>query len=178
MHRHKTALTRYTLSKPVKTLLEYGQLPAGATLFDYGCGLGADVRGLRELGYQADGWDPVHAPDNEEHDADVVNLGYVLNVIEDPAERLSTLAHAWSLTKRLLVVSAMVRGTPIAGSTVGLQDGVLTSRNTFQKYFEQQELQQHLEDALERAFALGATIARRGDTMCRDGCALPAPCRP
>ena len=92
----------------------------------------------------------MHAPDIEKHEADVVNLGYVLNVIEDPAERLSTLAHAWALTKRLLVVSAMVRGTPIAGTTVGLQDGVLTSRNTFQKYFEQQELQQHLEDALER----------------------------
>jgi len=99
---------------------------------------------------QADGWDPAHAPDIEKHNADVVNLGYVLNVIEDPAERLSTLAHAWSLTKRLLVVSAMVRGTPIAGTTVGFQDGVLASRNTFQKYFEQQELQQLLEDALER----------------------------
>ena len=132
-HRHKTALTRYTLSKPVKTLLEYGQLPRGSTLFDYGCGRGADIRGLRELGYQADGWDPVHAPDVERHEADVVNLGYVLNVIEDPAERLSTLAHAWALAKRLLVVSAMVRGDSETRNSVGFQDGVLTSRNTFQK---------------------------------------------
>jgi len=52
----------------------------------YGCGLGADIRGLRELGFDAYGWDPVHAPDGPQADADVVNLGYVLNVIEDPAE--------------------------------------------------------------------------------------------
>jgi hypothetical protein len=48
VHRHRTALTRYTLSRPVKTLVEYGQLPVGTTFFDYGCGLGADVRGLRD----------------------------------------------------------------------------------------------------------------------------------
>jgi hypothetical protein len=100
IHRHKTALTRYDLSKPVKLLLEYGQLKSGETFFDYGCGLGADVRGLH-LGYMAEGWDPVHAPESEKRLADVVNLGYVLNVIEDPAERLETLLDAWGLAKRL-----------------------------------------------------------------------------
>jgi hypothetical protein len=50
IHRHKTALTRYDLSKPVKLLLEYGQLKPTETLFDYGCGLGADVRELHHLG--------------------------------------------------------------------------------------------------------------------------------
>jgi hypothetical protein len=32
--------------------------------------------------------------------ADVVNLGFVLNVIEDPRERTETLKAAWSLHKR------------------------------------------------------------------------------
>jgi hypothetical protein len=36
--RHKTALTRYELSKPVKSLLEYGVLRSGTSFFDYGCG--------------------------------------------------------------------------------------------------------------------------------------------
>jgi len=36
IERHKTAMTRYDLSKPVKTLLEYGMLKAEATFF--GCG--------------------------------------------------------------------------------------------------------------------------------------------
>ena len=31
IHRHKTALTRYDLSKPVKLVLEYGQLKSGET---------------------------------------------------------------------------------------------------------------------------------------------------
>jgi DNA phosphorothioation-associated putative methyltransferase len=149
VQRHRTAIARYQLSRPVKTLLEYGQLPAGSSFFDYGCGLGADVRGLRELGFNAEGWDPVHAPEGARTEADVVNLGYVLNVIEDPAERLETLSSAWGLAKRLLVVSALIGdATPRA---ITFNDGILTRRNTFQRYFGQQELQHYLEDALETA---------------------------
>lgn len=61
VERHRTALTRYELSKPVKTLLEYGVLRAGRTFFDYGCGQGSDVRGLQALGYEAEGWDAIKA---------------------------------------------------------------------------------------------------------------------
>ena len=46
VHRHKTAIARYTLSKPVKTLVEYSQVTPDTSFFDYGCGRGADVRGL------------------------------------------------------------------------------------------------------------------------------------
>ncbi len=150
--RHKTAINRYQLSGPVKTLVEYGQLLSSSTFLDYGCGLGADIRGLRELGFNAFGWDPVHAPDGPLTEAEVVNLGYVLNVIEDPAERLETLAAAWRLTKRLLVVSAQIGDADDdAPGTVVLNDGVLTRRNTFQRYFGQRELQCYIEDALETA---------------------------
>jgi hypothetical protein len=83
--RHKTALTRYDLSKPVKSLLEYGMLKAGTTFFDYGCGQGSDVRGLQALGLDANGWDPVHFAHHPKQAADIVNLGYVLNVIEEPS---------------------------------------------------------------------------------------------
>ena len=149
VQRHRTALTRYSVSKPVKTLLEFGVLANGDSLFDYGCGLGADVRGLRELGFAAHGWDPVHAPEGERQEADVVNLGYVLNVIEDPAERLATLLDAWRLTRKVLSVSVLVRGASDLVQADAFQDGVLTTRGTFQKHFEQQELAQYLEDALE-----------------------------
>ena len=79
--RHKTALTRFDLSKPVKTLFEHGLLKPGVTLFDYGCGPGSDVAGLKSMGHDADGWDPVFRPDVPKKAADIVNLGYVLNVI-------------------------------------------------------------------------------------------------
>ena len=149
VHRHKTAMTRYDLSKPVKSLVEYGLLRAETTFFDYGCGQGADVDGLRALGHQADGWDPVYRPTAPKREADVVNLGYVVNVIEDPAERVDALVDAFRHARRLLVVSGLIQETVVVETAERLHDGVLTKRNTFQKYFEQQELQQYIEDALD-----------------------------
>jgi hypothetical protein len=149
VERHKTALTRYELSKPVKSLLEYGVLRSGRTFFDYGCGQGSDVRGLQALGYQAEGWDPVFRPDVGKLGADVVNFGYVLNVIEDPAERVESLVDAFRHAGRLLVVSGLINETVDTETARRFGDGVLTRSNTFQKFFEQQELQQYIEDALE-----------------------------
>jgi hypothetical protein len=147
--RHKTAMTRYELSKPVKTLLEYGLLKTGSTFFDYGCGQGSDVRGLHALGHIATGWDPVHQPQIGKQQADIVNLGYVLNVIEDPAERIEALVDAHRHARRLLVVSGLIRETVELDRAAPYRDGILTQRNTFQKFFEQQELQQYIEDALD-----------------------------
>ena len=147
--RHKTALTRYELSKPVKSLLEYGVLRPGWSLFDYGCGQGSDVRGLQALGYQAEGWDPAFRRDVGKREADIVNFGYVLNVIEDPAERVEALVDAFRHASRLLVVSGLINETVDTSTARRFGDGVLTRSNTFQKFFEQQELQQYIEDALE-----------------------------
>lgn len=149
VNRHKTALTRYELSKPVKTLLEYGMLKSATTFFDYGCGQGSDVRGLKGLGHDANGWDPVHCPDEHKREADIVNFGYVLNVIEDPIERLEALVDAFRHAKRLLLVAGLINETVDTASARKFSDGVLTRANTFQKFFEQQELQQYIEDALD-----------------------------
>lgn len=149
VERHKTALTRYELSKPVKTVLEYGLLKSDMTFFDYGCGQGSDVRGLQALGHQAEGWDPVHRSDAAKREADIVNLGYVLNVIEDPAERLEALVDAHRHCRKLLVVSGLINETVDLARAQQYSDGVLTRANTFQKFFEQQELQQYIEDALD-----------------------------
>lgn len=147
--RHKTAMVRYDLSKPVKTLLEYDQLGPKVDFFDYGCGQGSDVKGLSSLGYQASGWDPAYLKDAPKKPASIVNLGFVLNVIEDPAERVETLLDAFSLAEKLLVVAALVVETVDANEATPYRDGVLTKRNTFQKFYQQQELQHYLEDALE-----------------------------
>ena len=76
------------------------------TFFDYGCGLGDDLRLLRSSGYQGAGWDPVHRPDDKLQAAPVVNIGYVINVIEDPRERQEALRRAWELAEQLLIISA------------------------------------------------------------------------
>jgi len=65
---------------------------------------GSDVRGLSVLGHQSRGWDPsasARVARRERH----VHLGYVLNVIEDPAERVEASLEAHRHAKRLLVVS-------------------------------------------------------------------------
>jgi len=124
-------------------------LKAGDAFFDYGCGQGSDVRGLQGLGHMAEGWDPVHQPEVVKREADVVNMGYVLNVIENPAERLSALVDAYRYARRLLVVAGLIQETVDSARAAQFSDGILTRRNTFQKFFQQQELQQYIEDALE-----------------------------
>lgn len=85
--RYKTAIGRSTLSRPVKLALADGLIDSETPLFDYGCGRGDDLRILSVMGYSGSGWDPVYRPDAAMQAAPVANLGYVVNVIENPAER-------------------------------------------------------------------------------------------
>jgi DNA phosphorothioation-associated putative methyltransferase len=160
VHRHRTAMTCTELSKPVRELLHTGLFQNNMTLFDFGCGHGSDVRLLSEMGFKCSGWDPVHAPTAFREKASVVNLGFVLNVIENPAERVETLVEAWSLAESILVVSTLVEGQEGHYSFKrGLNDGIVTVRSTFQKYFAQAELQILLEETLHvDADALGLGI--------------------
>jgi hypothetical protein len=146
IHRHKTALIRREISKPVKTLLELGQLRRGESFFDYGCGHGGDVIAIQKLGHPSNGWDPVHPPDEPKQSADVVNLGFVLNVIEDPAERVEAVLDAWQHTRRALLVSTLIAGQEAYDDVLTFGDGVITRRDTFQKFFEPAEIQSLLED--------------------------------
>src|SRR5947209_1466077 len=108
IHRHKTAIRRGDFSRPVKCLLRDGLVGKDVTFFDYGCGRGEDVELLGAEGITSSGWDPAHRPNAPQQEADVINLGYVINVIEDPEERAATLRRAWELCRQLLAVSAQV----------------------------------------------------------------------
>ena len=146
--RHRTALKRPNLSRPVSATVRAGLLTRDLTFFDYGCGLGDDVRHLRRQGFDCEGWDPAHRPEASKRPSDIVNLGYVLNVIENPAERRDTLRDAWKHTKRLIVVSARLKNEVRADLHDRLADGVVTSRGTFQKFYEQQELREWIDETL------------------------------
>ena len=141
-------MVRYGFSAPIQSLARHGFLDGQHRLFDYGCGRGDDLRGLRENGLEAAGWDPYFAPDQPIHSADLVNLGFVINVIEDFDERLEALQRAWSLAERLLVVSVMLANQNDPRGT-RFRDGVITQRQTFQKYYTQQEIREFLVDALD-----------------------------
>jgi DNA phosphorothioation-associated putative methyltransferase len=149
IRRHKTAIRRGDYSRPVKCLLRDGLLNASTSFFDYGCGRGEDLELLAVGGFACAGWDPAYRPDAPRREADVVNLGYVINVIEDMQERADTLRAAWALCRGVLAVSAQVQMAGRGKETVAFGDGVLTGLGTFQKFFEQTELKAYLEAQLQ-----------------------------
>jgi DNA phosphorothioation-associated putative methyltransferase len=146
IQRHLTAMVRNSLSAPVQLLIRSGLLAPGISFFDYGCGRGGDMAGLSEDGYEVGGWDPHYAPANPQFTADVVNLGFVVNVIEDPGERVEAITKAAALARGVLAVSVMLYTNEVAGKPYG--DGFRTSRSTFQKYFSQGEFKDFLEHVL------------------------------
>ena len=158
IERHRTALHRSFLSAPVQALFRSNLLTIEDHFFDYGCGRGSDIEGVGTLGIRSNGWDPYFRTDAAKEEADVVNLGFVINVIEDAVERAEALLGAFSLTKRVLCVSAMLQSNMTRVGTP-YRDGFRTERNTFQKYFTQGELRDYIEQTLgETAHALGPGI--------------------
>ncbi|WP_058034539.1 DNA phosphorothioation-associated putative methyltransferase [Burkholderia pseudomallei] len=158
IQRHLTALSRASLSAPVQMLVRHGLVRPGMTFFDYGCGRGGDVSALSSKGITASGWDPYYFPEATIATANAVNLGFVVNVIEDPGERIETITKAFGLAQTVMSIGAML----YAGDPPGkpYRDGFLTSRNTFQKYYSQSELKDYIEQALQRdVFMVGPGIA-------------------
>ena len=132
----------------MQQLLNFGFLDGKHTVFDYGCGRGDDLRLLLDMGVPAAGWDPVFRPKAHRSLADVVNLGFVLNVIEDAEERRRALEDAFSLTRKVLAVSVMLGYQRRREQFAAYRDGVRTRRNTFQKYFAQDEFREYVQTTL------------------------------
>ncbi len=143
--RHRTALSRSALSVPMQALARYGLLDGGSAVFDYGCGRGDDIAVLSSAGIQARGWDPHFSPGASLESSDVVNLGYVLNVIEEPIERIDALRTAYGLTQCVLAVAVMISGKADTSRVRPYRDGFLTARGTFQKYFTQEEARELIQ---------------------------------
>lgn len=159
VERHKTAIDRNQLSQPMQALARHNYLNGDFSVLDYGCGKGDDVRELEAHGINVTGWDPVHKPEEEYTNHDIVNLGFVLNVIEDRQERTDTLIRAWDHADKLLVVAVMVAGESVISQFTPYKDGIITSRNTFQKYYSQGEIRYYIESSLDQsAIAMGQGI--------------------
>lgn len=149
IERHKAAMVRNDLSRPLKTALELGIFKEDMTFFDYGCGYGGDIERIQQRGYVSNGWDPYYRSDKPLIKADIVNLGYIINVIESLGERREALINAWSLTQQVLIVAAQVLIDDERRGVVAYGDGIITNRNTFQKYYEQEELKIYIDQVLK-----------------------------
>ena len=133
-------MRRDGLSRPIRLALLHEIISDSTTVFDYGSGRGDDVTRLIRLGIKAKGWDPYHSPDAKRQPAGVVNLGFVVNVIEDPVERERTLRQAWKLARNVLVVSARLDHELDDAHVAAFGDGWVTRQGTFQKFFTHEEL--------------------------------------
>ena len=147
IHRGRTAIERHACSQPVRLALRDAIVRCELNFFDYGCGRGADVSFLANQGVAASGFDPCFFPQNPQTTAHIVNLGYVINVIENPAERVAIIKEAFALAQLCLIVAAQTKAAAISGATV-FNDGYVTKRDTFQKYYGQSELRDLLQKVL------------------------------
>lgn len=167
--RHRTAIKRYDASKPIKLLIKHGLLITGRSFFDYGCGHGMDIEALESLGYDAvGGWDPFFRPNAPQNSAQVVNLGYVLNVIEDPTEREEALRQAFALCEEVLIVSTLAAGQETEAHQESFRDGFLTKSGTFQKFYIPGELEDLIEKCLNReavTLSLGICLVFRSEKL-------------
>ncbi len=156
--RHKTALSRSGLSAPVQCLLRHELLSKSQPFFDYGCGRGDDIQNLSDHGFNAKGWDPYYAQNNAQFNAEVVNLGFVINVIEDYDQRIEALKNAYRLADKVLSVAVMLHNAQALKGCF-YNDGVITQRQTFQKYYTQEELKTFIAQVLdEEAVAIAPGI--------------------
>jgi DNA phosphorothioation-associated putative methyltransferase len=158
--RHRTALARVTISRPVRLAVERAILRSDDRFFDFGCGRGTDVKHLQRRGVSALGWDPVTFPSQPLVSSDVVNLGFVLNVIENVEERREVLRQAWDISEGVLLVAARTeKDLRVDVNLTPYRDGYLTSLGTFQKFFAQSELRELIEDTVGvRGYALAPGI--------------------
>ena len=147
--RHLTAIDRNQLSQPMQILARHNYLAGEYSVLDYGCGKGDDLRELEAHGIDCSGWDPVHNSEGELINSDIVNLGFVLNVIEERSERDETLRRAFEYADKIFIVSVMIAGESVINQFKQYKDGVITSRNTFQKYYAQSEFRHYIETTLE-----------------------------
>lgn len=166
VRRDRTAINRGELSRPVRLALQAGIINPGRSYFDYGCGRGIDLEILIRRGFRANGWDPVFRPGEQLQQADIVNLSYVINVIESPAERIDVLRRAYELSNYCLLISARLSDEARRLQADDYEDGLLTRSNTFQKFFEQNELRNWIESILGMqsvALAPGIFLAFRNE---------------
>ena len=141
---HLAAPVRHNLSATARLVINQKLLKLDESHLDYGCGRGSDVEKLQAAGYKSTGYDPYYFPAAVSPSADVVTMGYVLNVIQDPEERAYALRQAWSLTKKRLIISANVR----SNSSGGNHQGEITTLGTFTKFYNHIELKAYIESVL------------------------------
>ena len=149
----KTAMYRSGPSLEAKMLVERKLLKG--KIFDWGCGRGKDLEYFRQNGFFAEGWDPVHRPDEPPSSYvsgsfDWVHCNFVLNTLQTVQEREQALDDIYNFLPVNGNLSIAVRSKNEInrlrkGTWEQMGDGWITSRKTFQKGYEVEELVELLQ---------------------------------
>ena len=122
-------------------MMRLGVVDQGRTVFDYGCGQGARTSTRwRPKDSRPSAGIPITPPRGPARPPMWSTSVLCSTSSRILRERIETLKAAWGFAKRSLCVSVMLRGKTLDRRTRPFRDGYVTSRGTFQKYFEQQEL--------------------------------------
>jgi len=146
-----SALTAISRSKPsFPTRLAIEKKLIHGNVFDYGCGRGRDVSFLREVGFEAEGWDPYY---NRNTPLESFPKGYfhwiqciyVLNTVLEDARKsiLSTIFSFLPSGGHLYLAVRTFNEIERQAYNRGWKkyfDGWITKRGTFQKGFTYKEL--------------------------------------
>jgi DNA phosphorothioation-associated putative methyltransferase len=126
--RWKTAITRKTLSVPMRLALERGVICKYEPVLDFGSGKGFDVSHLAQHGIPVTGFDPYYNYCPQViRPYPIIACNFVLNVIEDEAERADVLRYLWALTQASLILGVRIGGDRHEWTSIG----------TFQQYYTQ-----------------------------------------
>ena len=151
------------LSSPVRFLMRLGYLD-GKTIFDWGHGLGDDMVRLASYGWKVSGWDPNHYVEGYSFTAhplkngnpndmyDFIYCGYVLNILETVKLRIDLIKDIFRFMPSHGQAAFAVRShVDVSKSRTGkwnsLNDGWITSQNTFQHGFTPAEVVLYLDKA-------------------------------
>ena len=141
--RGNTAIARQKMSRPMKKMYESGKFDK-KTVLDYGCGKGFDVEYLKLQGIDIKGYEPF-ASDKylqmPEGKFDIITNNYVLNVIENPAER-KNLVEEMKKLGNTVVITVRADKKSIKSTWTPMNDGYLTPKNTFQKIYDEKSLKE------------------------------------
>lgn len=156
---YQTAIARKSPSAPVKEIFKGLKYTPNILFLDYGCGRGMDWKFFSSLGATGipyDKHEPFGCPMPERNDFFHVYMGYVLNVIPSPEERIEALQTAALKTIEknrsfLTLVTRTHQEIDTEATKKGWDpwnDGFVTSKMTFQRGFSHDELEEMCTNVL------------------------------
>lgn len=153
-NRGKTAIKRKEISKPLKELLKRGSLEGNKTILDNGCGFGIDFNYLKQLNYEAYGFDKFQEKFNQNdfllnNTYDVVLSTFVINTIDDKKEIEEYIKQAFAMTNKKLIISVRMDKKAVKENWIQLEDGgYITSLKTYQKFYTKESIKKLIENTL------------------------------